>query len=92
MTNVYYERGIIVLSFAVFSFVIFLFVFQRFEIIYGFPFLLTLYTLHASENNVMQCLNYLGFDFVSAKIMISSFMMIHTIISPTDDRNGEERK
>ena len=38
MTNVSYERGIIVLSFRDISFVILLFVFQRFEIKSGFPF------------------------------------------------------
>ena len=37
MTNVAYERGIIILSFPDISFVILLFVFQRFEIISGFP-------------------------------------------------------
>ena len=37
MTNVSYERGIIVLSFPDISFVILLFVFQRFEIKSGFP-------------------------------------------------------
>ena len=38
MNNVSHERGIIVLSFPDISFVILLFVFQRFEIKYGFPF------------------------------------------------------
>ena len=38
MTNVSYERVIIVLSFPDISFVILLFVFQRFEIKSGFPF------------------------------------------------------
>ena len=37
MTNVSYERGIIVLSFPDISFVILLFVFQKFEIKSGFP-------------------------------------------------------
>ena len=39
MTNVSYERGKTVLSFPDISFAILLFVFQRFEIISGFPFL-----------------------------------------------------
>ena len=44
MTNVSYERKIIVLSFPVISFVILIFVFQIFEIKSGFPFYwLTLY-------------------------------------------------
>ena len=38
MTNVSYERGIIVLSFPDISFVVLIFVFQRFEIKSGFPF------------------------------------------------------
>ena len=38
MTNVSYEREIIVLSFPVICFVILIFVFQRFEIKSGFPF------------------------------------------------------
>ena len=45
VTNVSYERKIIVLSFPVISFVILIFVFQIFEIKSGFPFYwLTLYT------------------------------------------------
>ena len=40
MTNVSYERKIIVLSFSVISFVILIFVFQRFEIKSGFSLFL----------------------------------------------------
>ena len=49
MTNVSYERGIIVLSFPDISFVILLFIFQRFEIKSGFPFFLT----HTHRVNLM---------------------------------------
>ena len=45
VTNVSYEREIILLSFTLISFVILVFIFQRFDIKSGFPFYwLTLYT------------------------------------------------
>ena len=48
MTNVSYERGIIVLSFPDISFVILPSIFQKFEIKSGFPFFIThtVYTLN----------------------------------------------
>ena len=50
VTNVSYEREIIVLSFPVISFVILIFVFLRFEIKSGFPFYwLTLYSIGGFE-------------------------------------------
>ena len=50
MTNVSYERGIIVLSFPDISFVILLFVFQRFKIKSGFLFFL--FTLYIKWNDI----------------------------------------
>ena len=62
MTNVSYERGIIVLSFSDISFVIFLFVFQRLEInfFFFFFFLLTLYIYfcHKKSEPVVISLRY----------------------------------
>ena len=49
VTNVSYEREMILLSFPVISFVILIFLFQRFDIKSGFPFYwLTLYTVYLS--------------------------------------------
>ena len=51
MTNVSYERGIIVLSFPDISFVILLFVFQKSEIKSGCPFFLKL-TLYREQREI----------------------------------------
>ena len=49
MTNVSYERGIIVLPFLDISFVILLFVFQRFEIKSGFPSFFFTHTVYCVQ-------------------------------------------
>ena len=72
MTNVSYERGIIVLSFPDISFVILLFICKRFEIKSGFPFFYLTHTIY-TEYEEFRCknksINFYQFEILVIKLL-----------------------
>ena len=77
----HYERGIVLLSFPDISFVILLYVFQRFEIKPGFPFFTHTVYSHDSGAKICNVFSMLVNDILCTKQSIADYQYFAYIIN-----------